>query len=89
MPLIQKEGLLAGTPSILRIRNVLASTQICPRKRYFSGLWAGVKINGRKITCPHCHAELVLAPKFRVGFDRISTGPLGIVGMANASAVFR
>jgi hypothetical protein len=27
-----KEGLLASTPSIRRIRNVLASTQICPRK---------------------------------------------------------
>ena len=36
MFLIQKEGFLAGTPSIRRIRKVLASTQICPRKRYLS-----------------------------------------------------
>ena len=34
--MIHKEGLFAGTPSILRIRNVLASTQICPRTRPLS-----------------------------------------------------
>src|SRR5438874_2864472 len=33
MFLIQMEGFLAGTPSIRRIRNVVASTQICPSNR--------------------------------------------------------
>jgi hypothetical protein len=34
--LIQIEGLLASTPSILRIRNIFASTQMCPSIRPFS-----------------------------------------------------
>ncbi len=41
MFLSQKDGLLAGTPSIRRIRKVLASTQICPRKRFLSFLFGG------------------------------------------------
>src|SRR5437588_11241992 len=42
MFLSQKEGLLTGTPSIRRTRKVLASTQICPRKRFLSFLFGRV-----------------------------------------------